>query len=348
MKKLASFTLLLGVGAFAHAQSSVTLFGVLDVNARYVKNDETSLKTLSAGGINTSRFGVRGTEDLGGGLKAGFWLESGINPDTGSTSEDLSKPGSRFWNRRSTVSLSSSTLGEIRLGRDFTPTYNGYTAYDAFGSNGVGAVDKFFVSTLGAGNPSIDTGTRADNLVSYFTPGGLGGFYGQLSAAAGEGNSGKRYLGGRAGYAAGPLDVSAAYGQTRVTPGASGEDTYQVVDFGAAYDFGVAKLLGIFGQSKYGELKMDVLEIGALVPVGNGTIRASYVRANAKGGAIESDDATQLALGYVHNLSKRTALYTTVARVNNKGAAKFAVASSPALPAGKDSTGFELGIRHSF
>ena len=96
MKKLASFTLLLGVGAFAHAQSSVTLFGVLDVNARYVKSDETSLKTISAGGINTSRFVVRGTEDLGGGLKAAFWLESGINPDTGSTSEDLSKPGSRF------------------------------------------------------------------------------------------------------------------------------------------------------------------------------------------------------------------------------------------------------------
>jgi len=343
MKKIATFALLAGVSVLASAQSSVTLFGVLDVNLRDVKNGDVSLKSLSAGGINTSRLGFRGTEDLGGGLKAGFWLETGINPDTGTTSD-----ATRFWNRRSTVSLSSVDLGEVRLGRDFSPTYNGYTNYDTFGSNGVAAVDKFFPSTLGAGNPSIDTGTRADNLVSYFTPGGLGGFYGQVSVAAGEGVSGKRYAGGRAGYAAGPLDVSAAFGETKVTPGASGIDKFKVYDFGVSYDFGVAKVLGLYGETKYGSLKLDVFEIGTQVPVGVGSIRASYVKANAKGGTIESNDASQFAIGYVHNLSKRTALYTTYARVNNKGAASFAVATPPALVAGLDSTGFEFGIRHSF
>jgi predicted porin len=343
MKKLASFALLASVGALAHAQSSVTLFGVLDTNLRYVKNGDVSLKTLSAGGLNTSRFGVRGTEDLGDGLKAGFWLETGINPDTGTTSD-----GSRFWNRRSTVSLSSTTLGEIRLGRDFTPTYTGYSSYDTFGSNGVGAVDKFFPSTLGSGNPTIDTATRADNLVSWFTPGNLGGFYGQLSVAAGEGASGKRYVGGRAGFAAGPLDVSAAYGETQVTPNASGVDKVQVYDIGGAYDFGAFKLLGLFGETKYGNMKLDVIEIGAHIPLGKGLVRVSYVDANAKGGTIANDDASQFAIGYVHNLSKRTALYSTVARVSNEGAARFAVASSPTLVAGEDSTGFEFGIRHAF
>jgi predicted porin len=276
-------------------------------------------------------------------LSAAFWIESGINPDTGTTSE-----AARFWNRRATVSLASTELGELRLGRDFTPSYVGYSNYDTFGSNGVAAVDKFFPSTLGTGSPSLDTGTRADNLVSYFTPKNLGGFYGQLSVAPGEGTFGKRYAGGRAGYAAGPLDVSAAYGETQVAPNASGDDKYQVMDLGVSYDFGVAKVLALYGQTKYVNLKLNVIEIGTQVPVGVGTIRASYVNARAEGGTIDANDASQLALGYVHNLSKRTALYTTVARVNNKGAATFAVASSPALVAGKDSTGYEFGIRHAF
>ena len=118
--------------------------------------------------------------------------------------------------------------------------------------------------------------------------------------------------------------------------------------FGASYDFGVAKLLGLYGQTKYANLKVNVMEIGTHVPVGVGVIRASYVNVRAEGGAIDPNDANQIALGYVHSLSKRTALYTTVARVNNKGAASYAVASSPAMVAGKDSTGWELGLRHSF
>ena len=83
MKKATTFALLAVASAAASAQSSVTLFGVLDLNARYVKNGDVSLKSLSSGGINTSRLGFRGIEDLGGGLSAGFWLETGINPDTG-------------------------------------------------------------------------------------------------------------------------------------------------------------------------------------------------------------------------------------------------------------------------
>ena len=102
----------------------------------------------------------------------------------------------------------------MRLGRDYTPTYLGYADYDAFGTNGVASSDKFD-SSLGTNR---DTGTRADNQVTYLTPRNLGGFYGRASVAAGEGVAGKRYVGGRVGYAAGPLDVSAAYGQTTVTP----------------------------------------------------------------------------------------------------------------------------------
>ena len=85
-----------------------------------------------------------------------------------------------------------------------------------------------------------------------------------------------------------------------------------------------------------------------------GVVRVSYIRANASGlsntnGAdTNPNDANQFAVGYLHSLSKRTALYATVARVNNKGAATFAVATPPAVLGGQNSTGYEFGVRHSF
>jgi predicted porin len=342
MKKFATLAVLAAASAGAYAQSNVTLFGVIDEAARYVKNGDLKIKSLASGGINTSRLGVRGTEDLGDGLKAGFWLETGLNPDSGTQSD-----ATRFWNRRATVSLSGN-FGEVRLGRDFTPTYLGYSDYDPFGDNGVGASGKFD-SSLGTVR---DTGTRADNQIMYLTPANLGGFYGRAAVAAGEGTAGKKYYGGRAGYAAGPLDVSAAYGQTTVAP-LAGEDKFKTFDFGASYDFGVVKATGYFTQSKFASQKLQVYSLGAIVPVGVGQIKAAYTHANASGTNatgvnVDANDADQVAVGYIYNLSKRTAVYTTAAYVKNKGNATFAVASAPAIAAGQKSTGVEAGIRHAF
>jgi predicted porin len=343
MKKFATLAVLAAASAGAYAQSSVTLFGVLDVNARYVKNGDQKIKSLSGNGVNTSRLGVRGTEDLGDGLKAGFWLETGLNVDSGTQSD-----ATRFWNRRATVSLSGN-FGELRLGRDYTPTYLGYSDYDPFGDNGIAASGKFD-SSLGTAR---DTGTRADNQIMYLTPGNLGGFYGRAAVAAGEGTAGKKYYGARGGYAAGPLDVSAAYGQTTVVPVAGGEDKFKTFDAGASYDFGIVKATGYFTQSKFANQKLQVYSLGAIVPVGVGQIKAAYTHANASGTTaagvnVDANDADQVAVGYIYNLSKRTALYTTAAYVKNKGNATFAVASAPAIAAGQKSTGLELGMRHAF
>ena len=342
MKKFATLAALAAISATAAAQSQVTLFGVLDVNAQYVKNGDNKMKLLGSNGANTSRLGVRGIEDLGGGLKAGFWLETGLTPDTGTQSD-----ATRFWNRRSTVSLIGS-FGEVRLGRDYTPTFFGYADYDVFGTNGVADASKFD-SSLGTART---TGTRADNEISYFTPDGLGGFYGRVSVAAGEGTAGKKYIGGRAGYAAGPLDVSASYGQTEVAP-VAGDDKFKTFNVGGSYDFGIVKATGYYTQSKFVDQKLAIYNVGAQVPIGLGVLRASYVHANATGTNAaglntDANDANQIALGYLYNLSKRTAVYSTIARVKNKGVAAYAVASPPALVAGEDSTGFELGLRHSF
>jgi predicted porin len=338
----AAAVLMISAGA-AHAQAStVTLFGVVDAGVRYVKNGDRSVSSASSNGINSSRFGVRGQEDLGGGLRAGFWLESGFTPDNGTQSD-----AARFWSRRSTVSL-LGTFGEVRLGRDYSPSYTGWSEFDTFGDNGVAAGGKFAV-TLGS---TVDTRTRADNQVQYIAP-ALGGFYGTVSAAAGEGASGKKYYGGRAGYSAGPLNVSVAYGETTVTANTQGDDKYSTGEIGAAYNFGIVKVNGYFQQEKWGDLKLQVAHIGANVPLGSGTVRVGYTNANASGrtGAgvdTGSNDANQFALGYIYDLSKRTAVYGTLAKVTNKGSANFAVDSNPVAVAGKDSTGYEIGLRHSF
>jgi predicted porin len=343
MKKFALLAVLAGLSATASAQSSVTLFGVLDEAARYVKNGDNHQYSLASGGINTSRFGVRGTEDLGDGLKAGFWLEAGLNADSGIQSD-----ATRFWNRRSTISLSSTMLGELRVGRDFTPTYTGYTDYDPFGDNGVAASSKFD-SSLGTAR---DTGTRADNQIMYLTPGNLGGFYGRAAVAAGEGTAGKKYVGGRAGYAAGPLDVSASYGQTKVVP-LFGDDKFKTLDVGASYDFGVVKAMSYYTQSKFVNQKVATYAIAAVAPIGLGQLKASYRHVNASGTNatnvnVDGNDANEYSVGYVYNLSKRTAIYGTTSFVKNKGNANFVVASAPANVAGGKSTGAEVGIRHAF
>ena len=362
MKKIATLAVLAAVAGGAYAQSSVTLFGIVDEAARYTKNGDYSQKALVSGGLNTSRIGLRGVEDLGSGLKAGFWLESGLNADSGTNSDTT-----RFWNRRSTVSLLGS-FGEVRLGRDFTPTYTGYTDYDVFGDNGVAASSKFDISMGVSRDGQVTPGqytnsgeTRADNQIQYFTPTGLGGFYGRASVASGEGTAGKKYVGGRVGYGAGPLDVSVSYGQFTVAP-AFGDDKFKTADVGASYDFGVVKLSGYYTQSKFVNQKIATYSLGATAPIGLGLIRAAYTHANQTGTAavsasgtvagvtsVDANDASQFALGYIYNLSKRTAVYTTGAYIKNKGNAQFvAGATTPGIVAGQNSRAVEVGLRHSF
>jgi len=340
MKKLAALAVMLGSAASASAQSSITLFGIVDVGARYTDNAGESVKSLSTSGLNSNRLGVRGVEDLGDGFKANFWLEAGIRPDTGSSAD-----ATRFWDRRATVGLSWG-FGEGRLGRDKVPTYTAVEEFDAFTDNGVAAIGHF-LDKLGT---NVDTQKRADNMVAYFLPGGLGGLYGNASAAAGEGTDGKKFVGGRIGYKAGPFDVSAAYSETDVSPlsGFGGDDKYKVLVVGGRWDFGFATLLGEYIEDKYSSRKAAIYNVGLIVPFGASQIRAGFAAIDGKGPGFDPNNAKQFALGFVHTFSKRTALYATAATIDNDGGAKYVVDASPPLPAGGRSTGYEVGIRHSF
>jgi len=353
MKK--SLLALAVLGAFAgvaSAQSSVTLYGTVDLSAKYVKNTGSDRRvSLSQDGINSSQLGFKGTEDLGGGLKAGFVLLAGINADTGTSN-------AQFWNRRATVSLMGN-FGEVRLGRDYTPTFWNNTVFDAFGTNGLG--DSSHVQQSGTA-----TFVRANNSIGYFLPSGIGGVYGQFMAAASEGASGPalygttvganpgRYVGGRIGFAAGPFDVAAAYATQRMDllPGAPSQKTANI---GASYDLSVVKLMGYFDRDTLSYTGVDKKEnrgsFSAVVPFGQSEIHAGYSLSKLTNNGV-STKVDQFALGYVYNLSKRTALYSTVSRLNNKDTTSLSVAGGSSITAaptaGGKSTGAEFGLRHFF
>ena len=405
----------LAVAGVASAQSSVTLFGVVDasisgyssssrdlngatfLNPFYVNKGsvKASRRELSSGNYNSSRLGFRGTEDLGGGLAASFWLEAPISNDDGQT-------GVSTFARRSTVSLSGG-FGELRLGRDYTATFWNDTVFDPFGTNGVGTnliftANAGFNAFNGAAATPVPGVTnvggsnyvRTSNSIGYFLPPNLGGFYGQLQYAFSEktkyspgtatpdvaNNSRQgRYVGGRFGYANGPLDVAIAYGSSTI-----GDQYYvgttnkvNTLNLGASYDFGPVKLFGEVSRAKNkldyetepflgGRPDIDLTGylLGVTVPVGAGLIRASYSAVKYDNNQqevlfqprIADPKANKLAIGYVHNLSKRTALYATIARVSNKNGAGLTVGGPSFVTSGgftpKTSTGYDFGIRHAF
>ena len=359
MKKSLIALAVLATAGVASAQSSVTLFGIVDATLQVGNGSGagSSDKTqLGNSGYNGSRLGFRGTEDLGGGLSASFWLEAGVTNDDGrgaATNTNNQATGGAVagigggqgltCNRRSTVSLAGG-FGEVRLGRDYTPQFWNLTVFDPFGTNGVGTTQTL-KSSLGG-----PVTVRASNSMGYFLPRNLGGFYGQVQYYLGENNQtgaateddGKG-AGLRLGYAAGPVNVALAFSSTNYATG-----DIKTTNIGGQYDFGVAKVMAHYNRDRVSaaaSVTQTGYLIGGLIPVGAGEIRLAYSR--SKNNAAVSARTNKYAIGYVHNLSKRTALYTTFARVSNSGGAAQAL-NGAVTAANAKSTGYDFGVRHSF
>ena len=428
MKKSLIALAALAAASAVSAQSSVTLYGVVDAAYNNLNaSNAGSLSRLTGNGANqSSRLGFRGVEDLGGGLKASFVLEAAINVDngTGTTSTSNNQTlgqsattgtGAPFagnasssaagqqgltFNRRSTVSLEGA-FGEVRLGRDYVPTFWNQTAYDPFGTVGVGASTNVSLGTL---NPigvsvappgSAKATVRSSNSIGYFTP-NFGGFTAQVMYAFSEapsnctafgtpaagtsvanscpGASGDgKYVGARALYNNGPISASIAFGKNTfnnsATPASAGLTGTQfrgnanTVTLGGSYDFGVAKAMAQYGTYKQQanlnqgvptDQKLTHYLLGVSVPVGAGEFKASYNwgKLDKTAAAAEnSRDQRQLALGYVYNLSKRSAVYTTYSRMTANGVgatASMGLTSTPVAAGGVSATGYDIGVRHSF
>lgn len=370
MKKLVALAALAAVGASSYAQSSVTIFGVVDATVQYGHGSGSSKTGLGNGGNASSRLGFRGTEDLGGGLSAGFWLEAGMNNDDGTGKNNNFGGGNNTNNqfgsvpsvsdglkfaRRSTVSLSSTSLGEIRLGRDFSAQYRSISAFDPFGDVGVGAT-MLDNDRIGLGGPVT---VRVSNAASWFSP-SWSGFSGQLQVYRGEnavgtaatattpavGKSDGSGFGGRIAYDAGPLSVALATSNTKYMA----VGNIATTNIGASYDFGMVKVMAIYDQDRVKaptDAKGKAFLVGASVPLGQGEFRASY--SSYKRDTLGTDPrADKIAVGYVYNLSKRTAVYTTYAHVNNKNGSGISLNGGTLSNPNDNASGLDFGLRHSF
>lgn len=331
----------------ASAQSSVSVSGIADAAVSKGWGSVSNRNQLISGGYRTSRLIFRGTEDLGGGMSASFWLESSLGLDTGTGSPSNSNNqasgagsgGGMTFNRRSTVSL-SGRAGELRLGRDVVPQIWNVNLYEPFATNGVGASLTF---------TSIITGVaavRASNTLAYLTPRNLGGFFGQVQHYLGENSPGAANsddgtgTGLRLGYTGGNFEVAAAMGRTSYVAGDVKQD-----NVGGYVDFGGIRVIGHVVRDARGKLEAKGWLLGAQATFGLHAYRASYstYETNAAG----NPGAGQLAVSYAYLLSKRSSIYTTYARLRNSGGSSRALNGATTLP-NASSSGLDIGIFHSF
>jgi len=374
-KSLLALAALTAFAGAASAQSTVTIWGIVDAAvSKGSVSGGNSVTRLVGSGISSSQLGFRGSEDMGGGLRANFWLEAALanddgqggasnannqavpafNATTGANAPVRAGTQGLTFARRSTVSVSGG-FGEIRLGRDYTPQFWNWTVYDPFGTNGVGT-NRAMLSSVAVGAAYGGTGgtaVRASNSVTYlfnhaanatYAAGGNGlhaavqMYYGEnLSSAANKSDGNGNGI--RIGYNAGPLSVAFGAGQTKML-----NANMRMTNFGAAYDMKVVRVMAQVTKDKAGTVSGDGMLLGVTAPMGAGLLRASF---SAYENNTTKAESKQTAIGYVHNLSKRTRAYATYARVGNSGGAAASLGGATGV-ANKSSTGLDIGMTHSF
>ena len=340
------------------AQAQVTVYGTLDAsigrkqvfngsvdaNGKLGKDSSTNVDSSD---MSQSFIGFKGQEDLGGGLKAVFKLESELGVDTGRATGDT------FWNRNATVGLAGD-FGAVNLGR-----FENLFKLEGQAFNPFGASATFSPTFRASGLAGSDSWS---NGISYVSP-NLGGLTlsAQYSAKEAAKATATSYSGGAvalsANYTAGPLGLSAVIADFRSADAATAAGPAGPAEkgrpwlLGASYDFGILKLYGQYGQEKTtekgvgGSSKLKGFQVGAGIPVAaDGTVLVSYGEGKSTFNTTpaSSGKARDVSLGYTHNVSKRTNVYAALinerasATVSGVGTAKGTINS------------FAVGVRHAF
>jgi predicted porin len=224
----------------AWAQSSVTLYGIVDAAARYTTNVNPGVapKQLIPGGMSQSRLGVNVTEDMGGGLKALVNMEHRLNSDTGAPSS-----GTDFW-RQAWVGLQHNQIGQIRLGRQYNILFDVYTS--TFASFRYSPYIEAYKPEIG-----MSFTARQDNMVKYLAQ--FGNFYAEVQVSAGEGQSGaaaaqpNKTLGFMGRYNDGTFGAGGAYLQATEQTGKKIKATV----LGASYTQGPLYVHASWGENKF-------------------------------------------------------------------------------------------------
>jgi predicted porin len=336
---------LLSISGIVSAQSSATVYGVVDAGVVYENGHSGgSLIKLQSGLESSSRLGIKGKEDLGNGLRALYVLEQGIAIDNGTSTQ-----GGRVFGRQAYVGLSGN-FGTVTMGRQYTPIYNAYGVIDPFGNNSAGDINTLF----GQDSDFLSRDYRMDNALIYTTPSNLGGFNAALAYSFGEqpgSLSMKRQMGLSLGYASGPINVIYAFHLANnenlefdADNGSSLIDlgTFKTHFVGGTYNFDVIKVHAAFDQTKQGDdFKTQSYLLGATIPLGIHSVFGDFTYRDNK--VIDDANASQIAVGFNYTLSKRTNLYSILAYTNNDDNSKVNTDVS-----GKTVTRVQLGIRHTF
>lgn len=338
--KLAALAVACATPALVQAQSNVTIYGLIDVNIAQERASGIKRNAMDTSELNGSRLGFRGSEDLGNGLKAIYTLEAAVAADTGTSSG---------YTRQSFVGLEGS-FGRVTLGRQYSPAFVAIDPYEATGSSDRSA------GMLHRKTGSVARGyqVRFDNMIKYRSP-DMAGF--SVDAGYWTGNEnvsddsdvrrqGRGY--GLTGiYKNGPLSASVTT-QSYYSNSTGGRSTTH--GLGASYDLGVAKLYALYTQDResgsQGSGKARSYAVGAEIPVSAaGTVAVSYGNRNESGEA-NTEDASGASIYYMHNLSKRTTLYTAYSQINNRGDADYGFNITP--DAGDNVRVIMAGVRHKF
>lgn len=334
-KSLIALATMSAFAGAAFAQSNVQLYGIVDAGVEHVSSGGVSTTKMESGIQSGSRFGVKGSEDLGGGLTAKFQMEQGVKVDNGAAAD-----ATKAFSRQAWLGVASKDMGEVRLGRQNAPIRGVVEAVDPFSIGLAGSALKFV-----ADGSIVE---RTDNAVTYLSP-SMSGFQAQVQYGMGEttqSTTTNGYLGLSATYSSGPLMVAAAYAKqkTNLVP-ADEKETAWVL--GGTYDFGVAKAHVAFVEGKFEDNvavtsdKARNYLLGVSKSVGSHNVMASYIDSDIR--TVADADSKTFALGYTYSLSKRTNLYTSYARTSNDADATLGGAA-----AGESISKYNLGVRHQF
>lgn len=338
--KILAIALVSALPLVAQAQTSVTMYGMVDASIGVENNDapgESSRTVVSSGTQSASRIGFRGTEDLGNGLKALFNIEAAVAVDTGATDSNM-------FQRRAVVGLQGA-FGTVTVGREYGPIAAVAGASDTLGQG-------FYGSNLAAFGTNRLT-RRLSNSVNYQSN-ALNGF--TVRAAYGAGERSVDPSGDITGvaleYANAGLYIGAGY--QNVERLASGDD--KEYNFGLGYKFGDFELRGGYmaADPETGTARSNKYEqanVGLSYGFGANRVFVNYQQQELEIGDAEGKAVT---LGYTYTLSKRTNVYASYAKLRNNGTGVFSLTSPSgtiALPAtafGSDPQVYNIGLRHSF
>ena len=343
-----ALAVLVGLAGAAHAQASVTVYGVIDLNL-YHKHlaGESAPTKIESGGMTTSHIGFSGTEDLGDGMKALFNLSSFFRADGGGAGRSDTDA---FWSRASWVGLQTG-YGTVKLGRQSTENFVQSMRFSPFfGSMAFGPnmLHTFMPAATQPMMTSSGSSTAGDsgwnNTLSYASP-NFSGAVGTLMGSLGEGTPAGRRVGGSLYYSGGPLaaglvleKIEKASLNFSKPPASIPMTDSKLINAGVSYDLTAVKLFGQYIRTKLNnattEITLATKQLGVSAPVGSGRVLAAWARTDKTQTAVADQKRDTVSLGYDYDLSKRTDLYAVV--LNDK------------VTGLRGGTGFAAGLRHRF